>query len=94
MLTNRIIKIEIRFYDSYDSYDTREYKCQTQLQPSPPQPPPPTVNTELTISTRGIDTKATPRRIFTRLTIITQRAKNTPNYTKATLWFSATMLRA
>jgi hypothetical protein len=28
------------------------------------------------------------------LTIITQRAKNTPNYTKATLWFSATMLRA
>ena len=99
MLTNRIIKIEIRFYDSYDSYDTREYKCQTQLQPPPPQPPPPqppppAVNTELTISTRGIDTKATPRRIFTRLTIITQRAKNTPNYTKATLWFSATMLRA
>jgi len=94
MLTNKIIKIEIRFYDSYD---TREYKCQTQLQPPPPQPPPPqpppAVNTGLTISTRGIDTRVIRSQVFNPSTIITQRAKNTPNYTKATLWFFATMLR-
>ena len=68
---------------------TLPFKVQSYPCPPPP-PPPPRRNTAPTIFALGTHTRKSRRPTFIPSNITTPTAKNTPNYTQPTSWFSAT----